>query len=588
MSNKIKLSIFWVGIVLAFILYLYVRWPLLNFEDSFKYLSSDHAIFIMMGEDIKTLTHFPFFYWGGTYLGPFANAFMALVQIIADALGIVHTLPTNPEVRYIISPLTAVISTSLLQFFGYIFFGLGFLRFFSVWETLLAIFILCLGNWLLVLSSLRPLGPEVVLCLGGVLFWRGLCLIENNNKWNQLLYGFLFGFSWWMNQTVVFVIAPLLYYFVSKTEEFKGLRSNLKIKDRFLLRLENLNLKPIPKGLKYFLHFLYFIALLNLLMGIYISIIGEVNGRYFGIKLKILNGFGPIKSSSMIFIGTQFLLWFFKDSSEQSKRIIKENLIKLKYFLIGLAIGYGPVVLGKWLKWYPPGYGPTFKFVPAKHVIGWWQTLLTNFLPDAILSKETIIILPFSILILISLSIAIVSHYKTIKDYLLAKFKQHPTSSLLWMIAGSNLIYIAFADRTRTEFAHRYAILIIPVISIFCVSCWRFFSSRYKFFGVLTAMSLSLLLAEGFRREGTKFLMTMKNTESLVDKMKILHESECEVFHSNYWNSYVYEYYMQKTKRFIVERGQDRTPLLTGYLKNLNAKHCDLNEATFEIKKMNF
>lgn len=588
MSHKLKLTIFWIGIILCAFIYYYVRLPILNFEDSFKYLSSDHAIFIMMGEDIKTLTHFPFFYWGGTYLGPFANSFMALIQLIADVLGIAHYVPFYPEVKYIISPLIAVISTTILQFLGYVFFGLGFLRFFSVWETLLAIFILTLGNWLLMLSSLRPLGPEVVLCLGGLLFWRGVDLIENNTKRNQLIYGFLFGFSWWMNQTVVFVIAPLLFYFISKSSEYSVLRSNLKIKERFYLRLEEINLNPIPKALKYFLHFLYFVALINLLMGIYISIIGEVNDRFWGIKLKILNGFGPIKTSFMIFIGTQFLLWFFKDKEGKAKEIVKDIINRTKYLIAGIALGFGPVIIGKWLKWYPPGYGPTFKFVPAKHVSGWWQTLATNFLPDVLLSKDAFISLPFFAILITVIGTAIFKNKQTIKGYLLGLADNYPKSSLLWMIAGSNLIYIALADRTRTEFAHRYAILMIPVLCIFCVTTWRFFSQKYKTWGLILSFSSSILLIFAAYTEGQKFLTTMKESESWIPKIQILKESECEVFHSDYWNSYVFEYFMQKQKRFIVERGQDRTPPLTGYLKNLKAKHCDLNESTFEIAKMNF
>ena len=71
-----------------------------------------------------------------------------------------------------------------------------------------------------------------------------------------------------------------------------------------------------------------------------------------------------------------------------------------------------------------------------------------------------------------------------------------------------------------------------------------------------------------------------------MNVLKSLIDSDCEVFYSNYWGSYVFEYLLQHEKRFVPTRGEDRTPEESNRLKSSNLKKCDLDENTFQIKEI--
>ena len=392
-KSKFDNLYFALGVVVIFFIYLYTRYPVLNFEDSFKHFNSDNAIFIMMAEDIKTGSDFPFYYWGGNYLGPMNNAFMAFTQFIMELIGISQPMPTNPSREYVVGPLTATLNCFWMYFVGVIFFSLAFKRLYSVWESLAACLLLSIGSYVLTTASLRPLGPEAAFFLGGLLAWRGIALIQETTPRNQAIYGFLFGLTWWMNQMTVFVIAPLIFYFLAQSNLYSNLRNNLQIFDRLCLRLERLNLKAIPNPLKYFLQFVHFVISINFIMGLIVIIVGGVNDKFFGIKLKILNGFSPIKTSLMIFIGIQLILWLTR--SDAPKKNLKKFFGPIKFAIIGFFIGYGPVLIGKIFKLFTIGASPNMHIIGFSAIPPYWQKLITEYFSTLFGVSGGTLVIPF-------------------------------------------------------------------------------------------------------------------------------------------------------------------------------------------------
>jgi len=580
MKNETKKNlIFALGIFIIAIVYTYVRYPMLTFENSVKGWNSDHAIFVMMGEDIKNLVNFPFYYWGGNYLGPLNNTAMVLTQYILNLLSIKQAAILQPEVMYSISPFAASLTCLWLFFLGTVFWGIAFRRFFNLYESLLACLLLSVGGGLFMRTSLRPLAPEVAYLLGAIIIWRGALLIESNTKKNQLFFGFIFGFSWWMNQITVFTLAPVFFYFISQNQYFQELRIRPHILSRLLLKEDAMGISSIHKGLKGFLYFLYALALINFSLGFLIALIGGVNDHFLGVRVKIHNGVSPMKTSILIFVITQILLWFFKGKNAKGKIIGK-----LTFFLIGTAIGFGPVLIGRIFKLYKKGYTPHFKLVPIEHLREYWARLFSDFIPRLLAPNETFFIIPLFVMIIFPIAYSIYRNRQIVGNYLIAMPGKIDKVSILWAIPLFNFVYIFICERSRDQYAFRYAILSLPVIAIYFATLHR--RIPIKLIATPLTIVACIIFANAQYKQGQKQISSYIMASSHKQKIKILLKSECEVFFSNYWNTYIYEYFLQHQKRFAVVRGQDRTPEKTAILKASSLKKCDLNEDTFEITEL--
>ncbi len=576
MSNK-KYYIFWPGVILIGIIFYCIRAPMLTIENSLKGWNSDYAIFVMMGEDILTGKGFPFFYWGGNYLGPLNSFLMGLTQRVMELFGYQQAIPFIPGTSFTIGPLAASINCLWMFFVGTLFYGLAFIRLFSVWETLLACLIISIGGESFVRFSLRPLAPEVAYLLAGLITWRGIATIQSPSKTNKVIFGFLFGFSWWMNQMTIFALAPIFYYFISQNQYYKTLRTQFHFKDRILLKMKSLGLSPLAKPLKYFLSFAYSLIAINFLMGVYIAAAGGINERLFGVKLKIHNGFSPMKTSLLIFLGIQFIIWFFKD--RDSKTIMRNIFIKLKFFFIGFFLGYGPVLLGKLLGLYKKGYKPSFKFVPLMHLPAYWRDLVLDFFPRLLVSKEAVYLLPLLSILLVTALFTIKRHYPTIKNYFLAMPVKPPIHSILWGTLLFNLFYVLFCERVRDNYmartAFRYALLSLPILAIYVTTIFRRIPNMNV--GIITTLLAFVPFTLGQYSQGQAQLKKMMAATDHRDQLERIMQSECEIFFNDYWETYLYEYLLQHQKRFAVkdgQRGQDRTREHTKLLNQSPKKKC--------------
>jgi hypothetical protein len=578
MSMKKKYLIFWAGMILIGLFFVWIRMPMLTIENSLKGWNSDYAIFVMMGEDIWNGVDFPFFYWGGNYLGPLNGFFMGATQRVMEVFGYAQSTSVDPNVTFSIGPLAASITCLWMFLAGTLFYGLAFLRLFTVWETLLACLALSVGGESFIRFSLRPLAPEVAYFLAGIITWKGITLIQNPNKKNQFLFGFIFGFCWWMNQMTIFALAPIFYFFISQSEYYKSLRLNFQFKERLFLNMKALDLPPLNRALKAFLLFAYSLVGLNFILGAYIAIIGGINERPFGIKLKIHNGFSPMKTSLLIFLGTQFFIWFFKNID--SKKVLKNIASTLRYFLSGVFLGYGPVLLGKVLGLYEKGYKPAFKFVPLEHIPTYWKNLAVDFFPRLLGEPTWYFSLPLFAVLILTCIIHTRKNSDSFKNYFFAKPVAPSIHSVLWGVVLFNLFYLLFCERVRENYndrtAFRYALLSLPIIAIYITTLVR--RIPFKKLGITLTIIAFVSLSFGQYVQGQNYLIKMELQSTHSDELEQIMSSPCEIFFNGYWETYLYEYLLQHQKRFAViesQSGQDRTRNHTQLMKNSDKKKCE-------------
>ncbi|MCF8057780.1 MAG: hypothetical protein K9K67_00680 [Bacteriovoracaceae bacterium] len=579
-----KTMLYLVGMIIVGFVFFKLRMPLLNEEASLLFWDSDYAIFVRMAEDIKSFKEFPIYYWGAGYLGPFNNIFMALTATFADLFGFKQSVPFQPGVTFTISPLVATFSTMLLTFLGTIFWGFNFLKLFTVLESLVATLLLSLGGYLMMKTSVRPLGPEVAYFLGALSFWQGFKLAEKPTTKNQFLFGLVFGFCWWMNQITVFTLTPVIFYFVAPSKIYKSLRNNPQVIDRALLRWERLGIRRPQLLIRAFLKFLYPVAFINLLLGIWVSLIGGVDYRFWGIKVKINNGFSPIKTSLLIFGLTQFLLWI--TSNKENYLKTKEQLFKLKYFLTGALIGFSPVIIGKLFKIIKPFPAPRFQFIPIAKVPAYYERLISDFFPKLWIGVNKPYTSIFFALLIVTVIYSLYRNKKIFLSYIFFKSENQSIRSLLWAIPLFNIVYILICERSRDQYAYRYAILTLPIVSIFVVTSFRFFEKKLKVLGIPLSVAMVSIMAIGNYQQGQETISWILAHPKPHEKLEKLLKSDCDIYFSNYWNTYIFEYFTQNKKQFGVIRGQDRTPDRTKKLKESPSKKCNLDEQTFEISSL--
>ncbi len=195
-----------VAIVTVFFL---VRLPLLTRACAVRGWNGDSAIFGLMAKKIHDGRGFDIFFWGQNYMGPLTPALAALIRRAAlDPLG--AGTDAGPISLRLASMCELAVGTCL--------YVLGLLRLFG-WPVAVAT-----GVWMAIgppffvrLSAVyrSGLGPEMSFVLGSVLFFLAACALTRPRTFldraaGLFVVGLVGGLGWWMNQTIVFVLLPVV------------------------------------------------------------------------------------------------------------------------------------------------------------------------------------------------------------------------------------------------------------------------------------------------------------------------------------------------------------------------------------------
>jgi hypothetical protein len=542
-----KKFILFVGIIIiTSFIFVYRHIPYFNFINAIKNINSDNGIFLLMAEKILKEKTIPIFYWGQNYLGPLNPLMIAFIQNILNFFKI--SIPSHPFEGLSISPVAMVISNSIFLYLGHFFYYLVSLRFVTKINAFFILLILVTGNSIFSETVIQALGQDMGYFLSGLILILGLNAIE---KQKYYILCFIAGFSWWMSQTVIFSIAPLLVFFLfSEKKLFEYIVKNLDLKNRLLgMRFNILKLK-----------YLHLILLFPILLGIFTLFPGAINIREPHFHLKINNGLDYIKTPLFIFLITQFFLEV-KHYAVFKNQIINfaKNYFKFFGFFI---LGYSPVIIGKILYWYPKSYKVELKLVPIIEIPQYCYRLITDYYPR--------ILFDGSIILTIFLSILVSKYaYEVIKNNFKQILKLELNKSIIPLLCLSVFVVFTFiVDRVRTEYTLRYALQFIPAVLL--VIFQAFEQSKNISYKSALALSLLAVLFCG-HTSSTHYLEANLKTIPPTEEIQYLLDQPKTLCYANYWDVYRLHYLTNHKIEFIPKDSQDRTPERTKeVLKNHN------------------
>jgi hypothetical protein len=553
-----------------------MRLPALNPEQSFLGLSSDNAIYALMAQDILVEGKIPVFFYGQNYQGPLTSIVIAGIQKVLNGVGFTQMVPGTAS-PYVISPISISLASMLMVLTGILCFSLYARRLYGNTAALIFAVLMSIGHSMLVMISLRPLGAEMALLVGS---WIALAMdrwIRKRDRGSLLLAGICAGLGWWVNEMTVFVLLPFVLWIAIGQAARVRVWKPLRLKDRFLLSGHALGLRTLPLWTRVLVIFIQVLLAVNLIGGLIAVWLGRWNTVIFGIRLKVNNGLSPVKVSIFGFLMIQVIWWWV--SSREARIASLRFFNKIWPGLAGFLAGYSPVWLGAWLGWYERSYGAQFKIIAVPRLPAHAWNAAVTFLPDFLLGQNhPLVVIGLWMSILAGLTYYAVKSRKV--PWREWPLDIHSLQMIPWIMAAGNLIYMFVADRVYGALVPRYALFTLVGFGMILADAGQKFwrkPQRLRAVQIIrrTAVALAFLLL------GTVYYLDGKNTISQISaapdprpKTRELIASEYHVCYADYWFAYKYEYLTNRKVLFIPYRSEDRMPKRSRRLADLPGRKC--------------
>ena len=553
-----------ISIALSCVAYFFLVKDQFKPEFILNYFNSDMAIFYLMAQEILGLDKLPIYYYGQNYMGPFTSMWIALNQVILNLFQVIHKTPIS-EIKYAVSPLSGFLACTQMLWLGIVFFSLSAKKIYNLRTALLLLLFMTIGTPLLWEYAVRPMGVEMAWFLSSLLLFQGLRTIEDSSNKNLWLMGILSGFSWWNNQTVIFIFLPLLLFALLRNERYQSWRPKAKLSG---IMLGNF---PVIHSKKWSFTFktLSRIALLIFIIGLVASWWGRVDETIMGLRIRFTSGSSQVKTAIKVWAVLQILAFVFKGGIWRALAITKDEFEKNYQLIFGFLMGFSPVLLGKVFGWYDKWYGVKFYFLPFKELPNYINRLVTDFFPGvyAVNSAWWVLLIAFII------GFVFYSEFsKKEKIRLLQLFPGHyQVQTIVFFSIALNIIYIVLSERSFNQYALRYGILLIPMglMPVFYFCSKRLLHSLLLIVFIFTWKDLP--------DKNTAFFNKVMATTPDTKKIDSLINSNCDVVFGDYWDVYKYEYLLQHRPLFAINQGQERTPKWTKERSEMSGKKCSLD-----------
>ncbi len=337
--------------VIAGIAALFLVWhaPLLTPGGRIRGFDSDAAILALMGKKILDGRGFDVFFWGQTYMGPLTSMLTAAWGALLGAAG----------------PLALRLAVFVESLAGTLLIWWGVDRIDSRAAVFTAI-ALALTPPVVLRMMINPLGAEMAFVLSAALFavvmqhltapaGRGWL----SRRAGQFAFGTLAGFSWWMNQQVVFVLLAGGIVLAVRSAIGRRFWRALRLRDRLLLR------QHVPGFVEAFAVVLTAIGCLLLVAYFVGGVVGTpafpfVFGRVTDALILI-----AIPQIVVPIVAREWTEWQFALTADEMR-----ELAAVATFGAGVLAGYAPVWLGAIFHWYEPGYMFGFEPIEPGELIG--------------------------------------------------------------------------------------------------------------------------------------------------------------------------------------------------------------------------
>ncbi len=492
---------------------------------------SDWAILNLMALDIWSGKPVIYFY-GQNYLGSLSSGLAALIQW----LGFFQNEQVIHLEKIWIDPKSMMAAASFLVCSGVLLFALSVAK---LYHWLLGLVVLFYGLFLNQYLSTHHFSPN----LGdemAIFFSGALCLsfaFFRWNFWSPLVLGLIAGLGWWMNQTVIFLLMPILIILFTEKGWLPSIAKTYFTDRLFFPAKESL----VQKNL-------FRLGLIIFSIGFLVSLWGGVDTHLFGIKLKIGNGFSSIKTAIILWA----LVLIIRDFRSNFFRKIASEIGKSFYpFIVGFVVGYSPVVLGRFLGWYEKSYGVSFKPVSLFDIFPHILRLYTEFFPRTF-SWGT----GFTDLLISTIILSILGHFFVRK---LSKKPMIQRRDIFGAAIILNILYVVLADRSRTEFALRYMSTTMIFVPVLLLSLYD--SQRKALFNGILIVSITAIFSYfsimSFQVSAPQ--RDSKTAQILIEKIKRVELLPCQVIKGDFWDVYLWEYLSARKVLAKVTEGQNRT-----------------------------
>jgi len=531
--------------VVATALFFGVRWQFMTGEAATWGLNSDTAIFGLMARELVEGEGFPMFFWGQNYMGPLTSWVTAAVSVVFSWFGVSEPVLGFPADTYVVPPTALRLVASVQMFLGNILFWAASRRLFGSRTAAGLLILLCYwGPPVIFRNSLRPLGAEAAYFLGALILYLFVRNIFDSLR-GKFALGLLIGFSWWINQTIVFVLLPILFYWLAPTEMYRKVRSWAWIVDSVLLRRY-----PEFRG-KSALQALNGLLVLVSVSGIAIAAMGGLRTEVFGVSLKIPDGISTMRDGVLGLVLVQAILALYFGTV--SLRRAWKSFPEVRYLLAGAALGYSPVILGWIFDWYPKSFGASFKLLSIEQLIPHLLQTVPGAIPEwlgSLPGHENAVL----IFALVTLGAFVWLNRAQVFSYVVLKSRRYPKESVFWGILFFSFLYFLVGHRNESG-PIRYLILALPVayggLMVGLESIW----TRWKQ-GWLPATALFAALLFYLSNLGATQAEWVRDQRFSGSAIEAIRDAGYSLCVASYWDSYRLEYLSDKNLRFIPMTGE--------------------------------
>ncbi|MCU1246787.1 MAG: hypothetical protein JWN02_2697, partial [Acidobacteria bacterium] len=450
----------WLALGGVALLFVAVRLPLLRGDGPLLGWNSDAAIFGLMAGAMRRGRELPLFFWGQSYMGP-----------LTSYLGLAISL-----VRGGVDPLTIRLAAMLEVLGGIVFSWLTLRMLFDRAVAVTVAVWLALGPAFFFHFTIAPIGAEQAFFLGSLILWfASRCLVRGGFRFRDwLVFGVLAGIGWWINQSVVFVIAAPPVAVVLASPFWRDLRAA--------------DVEPMPRTTRVLATILYAFLGLDLLLGL----LSEL-----GLRLPALFLFDPVLEPALALAVLHVAV--FVGRSARRKRVVAEALrsprgwlLPLAAFVAGALAGYAPVLVGGWLHAFPESYGLSVPAMPLASLPShlafiarsdFWQLLGAEPTPAGLIC---------ALCIAGPLLAALACRREALRDLLLLRWRPYGPRAVCAVVILLCFLFYAGSQRAHPG-SMRYIVCALPLLYGFAADQLRQLRGSMALPLVATAVTLIFL-----------------------------------------------------------------------------------------------
>jgi hypothetical protein len=507
---------------------LFLLWhaPLLTPAGRIRGFDSDAAILALMGKKILDGRGFDVFFWGQNYMGPLTSMLTAAWGAL---LGVVDPLALRLGV------FVEVLAGTLL-----IWWGVDRIDPRAAVFTAIA---LALTPPVVLGMMINPLGAEMAFLLSAALFavFMQHLTAPAGRGWlsrraGQFAFGVLTGFSWWMNQQVVFVLLAGGAVIAARSAIGSRFWRALRLRDRVLVR------QHVPGLIEAF-------AVVCMAMGGLLLVAYVVGGVVGAPTIPFV--FGRVTDALILIAIAQIVVavaghewreWRLELAAGE-----KREIAAIATFGAGVLAGYTPVWLGAILGWYERGYMFGFQPIDPNELIAKLRSF-TAMLPHwAGISGN-----PIGAAYVIVLGLLIVNAFAHARS---------PARRFVALIPLANAAWYVLTRGVKPHYLITSAGMLLALAALGALDWWD--SKR-----MLVRVAIAGAAIVAFLSIAMSSLAMQREALRESDPMPLLQrvrDARCAVVYSEFWVAYRYRFLDGERRAWIpylslnTKPGPDRT-----------------------------